>query len=110
MRSTDYRCITLHRSFQKLAIGVMTIGAAGEYQSPIGRNVRGRDSPSMKKRIISAALWFYAGWTFGALIATALDLSAGLGPLIGAAATALFVADPRRIIWARRSEASVARD
>ena len=110
MRSTDYRRNTLHPPFQKFALGVMTIGMAGEYERPIGRNVAGRDSQFMKIRIVSAALWFYAGWTLGALLATALDLSAGLGPLIGAAATALFVADPRRIIWARRSEASGARD
>ena len=101
--------MTLHRPFQKSAIGVMTIGTAGEYERPIGGSVAGRDSSFMKIRIVSAALWFYAGWTFGALIATALDLSPGLGPLIGAGAAALFVADPRRTIWARRPDGSVAR-
>ena len=102
--------MTLHPAFQKLAIGAMTIGTAGEYERPIGRNVVGRDSPFMKIRIVSAALWFYAAWTFGALIAAALDLSAGLGPLMGAVAVVLFVADPRRSIWARRSDGPVARD
>lgn len=97
--------MTLHRPFQKLAIAAMTIGTAGEYDRPIGRNVAGCDSPFMQIRIVSAALWFYAAWTFGALIATALDLSAWLGPLIGVAAAALFVADPRRTIWAWRPEA-----
>ena len=102
--------MTLHRPFQKSAIGAMTIGTAGEYERPIGRNVAGRDSPFMKIRIVSAALWFYAGWTFGALIVAALDLSPALGPLIGAGAAALYVADPRRTIWARRPEAPGARD
>ena len=97
--------MTLHRPFQRLAIAAMTIGTAGEYERPIGRNVAGRDSSFMKIRIVAAALWFYAAWTFGALIATALDLSPWLGPLIGAGAAALFVAHPRRTIWAWRPEA-----
>ena len=60
----------------------------------------------MNKRIISAALWFYAGWTLGALIATVLDLNGLLGPVIGVAAAALFAGDPRQIIWTSRSEVS----
>lgn len=63
----------------------------------------------MNKRIVSAVLWFYAGWMVGALIALALGLSASLGPIIGAAAAALFVGDPRRIIWTRSSEISRSR-
>lgn len=53
----------------------------------------------MNKRVVSALLWFYAGWTFGALVALALGLNSILGPIVGTVATILFVADPRRIIW-----------
>lgn len=61
----------------------------------------------MKKRVISALLWFYAGWTFGAMIASVFALNAALGPLIGVVAAALLVGDPRRIIWASRAVSPV---
>jgi hypothetical protein len=57
----------------------------------------------MKKRVASALLWFDAGWTLGSLIAFALGISPAIGPLLGAAASALFVGDPRRIIWSKSS-------
>jgi hypothetical protein len=53
----------------------------------------------MKKRIVAAFLWFYAGWYGGAILAELLAVSPLLGPIIGAAAAALIVGDPRRIIW-----------
>ena len=53
----------------------------------------------MKKRVISAALWLYAGWTFGAMVATALSVDPILGPIVGAGAAILFVGDPRKVIW-----------
>jgi hypothetical protein len=64
----------------------------------------------MTKRIIAAVLWFYAGWYAGSLVAIALGISPALGPIIGAAAAALFVGDPRRIIWtpARQSPATAS--
>ena len=55
----------------------------------------------MKKRVLAAILWFYAGWYAGALIAVVLGISPALGPIIGVAAAGLFVGDPRRIIWSR---------
>jgi hypothetical protein len=55
--------------------------------------------PGMKKRIVAAFLWFYAGWYGGAILAEFLGISPMLGPIIGAAAAALIVGDPRRIIW-----------
>jgi hypothetical protein len=55
----------------------------------------------MKKRIASAILWFYAAWYGWAILAAALGLSDLAGPVIGAAAAALFAGDPRRIIWRR---------
>lgn len=55
----------------------------------------------MKKRLLSAALWFYTGWYAGAIVAHALGLPLALGPIVGAAATALIAGDPRGVIWAR---------
>jgi hypothetical protein len=59
----------------------------------------------MKKRLLAAFLWFYAGWYAGAILADVLGVSPFLGPLIGAATAALIVGDPRRIIWSARSMA-----
>jgi hypothetical protein len=59
----------------------------------------------MKKRLLAAFLWFYAGWYAGAILADVLGVSPFLGPLIGAAAAALIVGDPRRIIWSAKSMA-----
>jgi hypothetical protein len=53
----------------------------------------------MKKRILATFLWFYVGWYGGAMLAEFLGVSAILGPMIGTAAAALFVGDPRGIIW-----------
>ena len=53
----------------------------------------------MKKRSCAAVLWFYFGWYGGAMLAEFLGVSPMLGPIIGAAAAALFVGDPRRVIW-----------
>ena len=61
-----------------------------------------RTLPPMKKRIVSAFLWFYVGWYAGALIADIVGISPVLGPLLGAAAAALIVGDPRRLIWTAR--------
>src|SRR5829696_6141866 len=53
----------------------------------------------MKRRILAMFLWFYAWWYAGAIIADAFGFSPLIGPLIGAAAAALIVANPRTIIW-----------
>lgn len=57
----------------------------------------------MTKRLLATALWFYAGWYGGALLADFLGVSAVLGPIVGAAAAALIAGDPRRIIWSVRA-------
>ena len=57
--------------------------------------------PAMKKRALSAVLWFYTGWYAGAMIAHTLGLSIALGPIVGFAAAALIAGDPRGIIWSR---------
>ena len=64
----------------------------------------------MKKRIAAAFLWFYTGWYGGAILAELLAVSPILGPIIGAAAAALIVGDPRRIIWTARSVSTAAPD
>jgi len=72
-------------------------GTIASLADPAGRTtVR-----AMKKRVLSAFLWFYAGWTLGSLISFAFGISPAIGPVLGAAASALFVGDPRRIIWTR---------
>ena len=64
----------------------------------------------MKKRIAAAFLWFYTGWYGGAILADLLGVSPMLGPIIGAAAAALIVGDPRRIIWTARSVTTAAQE
>jgi hypothetical protein len=63
------------------------------------------DTAAMKKRILAAVLWFYAGWYAGAMIAFAFGLSPVLGPIVGTAAAALIAGDPRHLIWTRRETA-----
>ena len=63
------------------------------------------DDAGMKKRAFAALLWFYVGWYGGAMLAEFLGVSPLLGPLIGTAAAALFVGDPRGIIWPSRDRA-----
>ena len=53
----------------------------------------------MRKRIISAFLWFYGGWYAGALVAEFFHISPMLGPILGAALAAVFAGDPRHVIW-----------
>jgi hypothetical protein len=57
----------------------------------------------MKKRALSAVLWFYCGWYAGAMIAHALNVSIAIGPILGVAAAALIAGDPSGIIWSRSS-------
>jgi hypothetical protein len=53
----------------------------------------------MKKRAVSAILWFYSFWCVGAMIAFAFGLTPVLGLVLGTAAAAIFAGDPRGIIW-----------
>ena len=62
----------------------------------------------MKKRVLAAFLWFYAGWYAGAILSDFLGVSPFLGPIIGAAAAAVVVGDPRRIIWTKHQHASTS--
>jgi hypothetical protein len=55
----------------------------------------------MKKRILSAVLWFYTGWYAGSMLAFYLGVSPALGPILAVAAAGIFAGDPRGIIWRR---------
>ena len=57
----------------------------------------------MKKRVLSAFLWFYCGWYAGAMIAAMLGISPVIGPIIGATAATLVAGDPRGLIWPRKA-------
>ena len=61
----------------------------------------------MKKRVLSAFLWFYCGWYAGAMIAAMLGITPLIGPVIGATAAFLIAGDPRGIIWPRKAAAPV---
>jgi hypothetical protein len=70
-----------------------------QYHCPVvicGFDLESRD---MKLRIISGALWFLAGWAFGATIAFFFGLNPTVGPLVGIAWAAFVVADPRHLLW-----------
>jgi len=62
-----------------------------------------RTVTDMKKRVLSAFLWFYCGWYAGAMIAALVGVSPMLGPIVGATAAALIAGDPRGIIWTRKA-------
>jgi hypothetical protein len=53
----------------------------------------------MKRRLVAATLWLFAGWYFGATLAFAFGVSPLLGPVIGLASAFLIAGDPRGIIW-----------
>jgi putative effector of murein hydrolase LrgA (UPF0299 family) len=57
----------------------------------------------MKRRILATFMWFYAWWYAGAIVADVFHVSPMLGPILGVAAVALFIGDPRKIIWSTRS-------
>jgi hypothetical protein len=60
----------------------------------------------MSKRLLALPLWFYAGWTLGALISYTTGVSGLLGPILGLAAAAIFVGDPRHRIWSRAARSA----
>ena len=60
----------------------------------------------MLKRFVSLFLWFYAGWALGGLIAFTSGVSELIGPILGVACAAIFVGDPRHLIWVRPGKAA----
>jgi hypothetical protein len=51
----------------------------------------------MVKRLVTLALWFYAAWTFGALLSFVTGASELIGPVLGLAAAGLVWFSPRRL-------------
>ena len=49
----------------------------------------------MKRRLFAAALWFYAAWTFGAMLAWAVGLGVALGPVFGLVAAGVILRVPQ---------------
>jgi hypothetical protein len=62
----------------------------------------------MKKRAVSAVLWFFAGWFVGAMFAYLTGVSIALAPIVAVAAAALVAGDPRGIIWQPQAAAKVS--
>jgi hypothetical protein len=60
----------------------------------------------MKKRVLSAFLWFYSFWCLGTMVSFAFGLTPALGLILGTAAAAIFAGDPRGIIWTRNPQRS----
>jgi len=71
---------------------------------PTGHDAR------MKKRVLAVFLWFYAWWYVGSVVAYVLGISPLLGPILGTAAAALFVGDPRGIIWTAKASPATSLD
>jgi hypothetical protein len=84
------------------------VGAIGwdpEYESAMDFGRNALHASGMIKRLASMLLWFYAGWALGSLFAFTTGGSELIGPVLGAAAAAIFAGDPRRIIWSTRNRA-----
>ena len=64
----------------------------------------------MKRRILATFLWFYVWWYAGAILADMFHVSSMLGPIMGVAAAALFVGDPRGIIWSQLDQRTRAKE
>jgi hypothetical protein len=53
----------------------------------------------MKKRVVAAGLWFYAGWYAGMYLSDLLHVTAMIAPFVGVLVTALIAGDPMHLIW-----------
>jgi hypothetical protein len=62
----------------------------------------------MKLRIVSAVLWFWAGWAVFAAFATLLGVNTLAGPFVGLAWGALVLMDPKDLIWHRPASSSAS--
>jgi hypothetical protein len=49
----------------------------------------------MKKRALTAVLWFYAAWTFGSMVAWAMGLGIALGPILAVIAVGVILRAPQ---------------
>jgi hypothetical protein len=76
------------------------------YEGTIDLRGPANDAIRMLKRVVSLIIWFYAGWTLGGLIAYTTGVSELIGPILGIACAAIFVGDPRHLIWVRPAKAA----
>jgi hypothetical protein len=53
----------------------------------------------MTLRIVSAVLWFIAGWFVSGTIAVSLGLNPAVAPLVGIVWAAVVVIDPKDLVW-----------
>jgi hypothetical protein len=53
----------------------------------------------MKKRVLAAVLWFYAGWFAGASAAAFFELGPAIGPIVGTAAALAVALAPSRYLF-----------
>ena len=53
------------------------------------------------KRLLASALWFYAAWYAGSLLAAMLGVPDVIGPVVGLTAGLIVGLDPRHAIWNR---------
>ena len=88
-------------------------GSEGGTKASLPPDWPGAHTPAMK-RLLAVPLWFYTGWTAGAFadfIGGWFGITIGpvLGPVLGTAAAAIFVGDPRQIIWAQTARPTAPR-
>lgn len=94
----DYAEETLHSDFHS----VHCHADDAEYQWIIVHVAVVAHRVLMLKRFAPLALWFYAGWTLGAMLAYATGVNDLIGPVLGLTAAAMFAAGPGRLISIRR--------
>jgi hypothetical protein len=70
-----------------------------QYDSPVAIARREPEASAMKLRIISAVLWFLAGWGVAGTIAINFGLNQAIGLLVGIAWAALIIIDPKDVVW-----------
>ena len=54
----------------------------------------------LMKRYLATALWFFAFWSLGSMVAALLGVPDLIGPVLAVAAGVIVGVDPRRVIWA----------
>ena len=74
-----------------------------QYESPLASVHRRHDACAMKLRVVSAVVWFLAGWVIAGGIAVQLGINQGVGALVGVAWAAFVAIDPKDLIWHVRS-------
>jgi hypothetical protein len=56
----------------------------------------------MSRRNLTTILWFFAGWTFGAMLQFVFRLPGGLDLAVSVIAGGLIWWDPAGVLWSRR--------